>query len=261
MSNQAMATITNIDQLNSDTFAFTVHCPDAARTAQPGQFIHVSCSSDATMLRRPISIYDIDTMSDTISFILQVRGKGTAQLARSRPGQTLDLLAPLGRGFDVSPRNAVCVVGGGIGIFPLFAVLKAHWSAHKVALLGFAGADKITCREEFSSLSDKLLVCTDDGSSGYHGNTAQALASGLQAGYRPDIIYACGPLPMLKAIALLAKEYDIPCEVSLEERMACGIGACLVCACKTKTTSENGWQHSHVCVDGPVFDSRRVVWE
>ena len=114
MSNQAMATITNIDQLNSDTFAFTVHCPDAARTAQPGQFIHVSCSSDATMLRRPISIYDIDTMSDTISFILQVRGKGTAQLARSRPGQTLDLLAPLGRGFDVSPRNAVCVVGGGI---------------------------------------------------------------------------------------------------------------------------------------------------
>ena len=247
-------------QLNSDVFKFTVAAPELARVALPGQFLHINCSDDATMLRRPISIFDIDSANNTISFIFQVRGRGTALLAQKKTGAKLDMLAPLGTGFEIkSPYRKICVVGGGIGVFPLYALLKRYPQAHKTTIIGFASVGKFASADAFAAMSDKFVCCTDDGSAGFHGNTAQALALQLQTGTIPDIIFACGPSIMLRAVAALAAQFNIPCQVSLEERMACGIGACLVCSCKTRT--ESGWQHSHVCKDGPVFWAEDVVWE
>ena len=248
-------------QLNSDIFKITVHSPELARLTLPGQFLHISCSEDSTMLRRPISLYDFDVINQTVSFVFQVRGRGTVLLAKKNTGDKLDMLAPLGTGFELGKYTNICVVGGGIGVFPLYALLKHYPNAHKTSIAGFASVGKFVSADEFAAISDKFIYCTDDGSAGFHGNTAQALEMLLQAGNVPDIIFACGPTIMLRAVAKLAARFNIPCQVSLEERMACGIGACLVCACKTKTAERLGWQHSHVCKDGPVFWADDVVWE
>ncbi|MFA6076300.1 MAG: dihydroorotate dehydrogenase electron transfer subunit [Negativicutes bacterium] len=260
--NKHLVEIVEKTQLNSDTYQFTIHAPELSDSALPGQFLHINCSSDVAMLRRPISIFDIDKAKYTVSFVFQVRGHGTELLAKKNVGDKLDILAPLGNGFAVnSTFKSVCIAGGGIGIFPLFALLKQYPDAHKTSIVGFTSVGKFVINDEFAAISDKFIYCTDDGSGGFHGNTAQALELQLQAGDLPDIIYACGPTMMLNAIAKLSMQFNIPCQVSLEERMACGIGACLVCACKTKADSQSGWQHSHVCKDGPVFWAQDVVWE
>ncbi|MEI6286027.1 MAG: dihydroorotate dehydrogenase electron transfer subunit [Bacillota bacterium] len=258
--NRHFVEIVERKQLNSDIYQFTVRAPELAARALPGQFLHINCSDDVSMLRRPISIFDIDATNHRLSFIFQVRGRGTALLAQKKVGAKLDILAPLGTGFEIKPDyQNIYVVGGGIGVFPLYALLKQYPDAHKTTILGFASVGKCIRAGTFADISDQFICCTDDGSSGFHGNTAQALERQLQSGYLPDIIFACGPTVMLRAIAKLAAQFNIPCQVSLEERMACGIGACLVCACKTRT--ESGWQHSHVCKDGPVFWAQDVIWE
>lgn len=260
MNKKHIVEITEKIQLCGDVFKFTVYAPELADVATPGQFLHISCSDDSTMLRRPISIYDIDKPGGSVSFIFQVRGHGTELLSRKKSGETVDMLAPLGKGFDLGDNyKNICVVGGGIGIFPLYSLIKHYPNAHKTAILGFSTSAKIVCSNEFCAQSDVFLLCTDDGSSGFNGTTAAALKQQLQTNDFPDVIFACGPAKMLKAIADIASNANIPCQVSLEERMACGIGACLVCACKTKKNS--GWQHSHVCKDGPVFWADDVIWE
>ncbi|HEX3017485.1 MAG TPA: dihydroorotate dehydrogenase electron transfer subunit [Caproicibacter sp.] len=238
-------------KITDDIYDVTVDAGDLAQIARPGQFAQIYVPGKT--LRRPISICGIDTEKNTLRFVFQVRGEGTAILAGFQPGDSLNLLAPLGNGFDLGDTSRRALfVGGGIGVPPLLAA-AAPFGKNAVLAAGFRGKESIILKDDFEASGCKVLIATDDGSYGHHG-----LVTELLDGLEYDVIFACGPKPMLRAVCGLAEERGIPCLVSLEERMACGIGACLGCAVKLR--GENGEYYGHVCKDGPVFDSRRVVW-
>ena len=238
------------------TFDFIVHCPDIAKTAQAGQFVHVK--SPNFTLRRPISICQIDRQKGNIRLVMEVRGEGTAQIAQTPESGLLDVMGPLGHGFQLLDFPATAIaVGGGIGVPPMLET-AAPYGKNAVAILGFRSASAVILEEDFQREGCQVDLCTDDGTKGKKGFVTQALKERLEQS-KPSIIYACGPLPMLKGVAVLAKEYGVRCQVSMEERMGCGIGACLVCACKTKKPNgEEGF--SHVCKNGPVFEAEEVVF-
>jgi len=171
-------------------------------------------------------------------------------------------MGPLGKPFDIETKyGRIYVVGGGIGIFPLLFLLKKSCAIIKRAYLGFRSKECITLENEFRAATSSLSISTDDGSYGYHGVVTDILKNDLEI-EKPDIIFACGPKPMLKKISEIAEEQDILCQISLEERMGCGIGACLVCSCKTRTSWENNeYTYSRVCKDGPVFWSKDVIFD
>lgn len=233
-------------------FDMTILCPEAARLAEAGQFMQIA--AEGFFLRRPISICVIDKEKGTLRIVFEVRGKGTDKISELNKGDNIDIIAPLGHGFTVyEGAKAVCV-GGGIGTPPMLGIAK-HYGADAEVISGFRTAGIAILQEDIKALGCKTTLCTDDGTAGHHGFVTEPLKERLETD-KPDIIYACGPAPMLKGIALLAKEYGVKCEVSLEQRMACGVGACLVCVCKTV---KNGEQFlSHVCKDGPVFDAEEV---
>jgi dihydroorotate dehydrogenase electron transfer subunit len=239
-------------QLTSDIYDFTVAAGKLALAAKPGQFAHIYVPGKT--LRRPISICEIDRAAETLRFVFQIRGEGTAQLAKMEPGDMLDILAPLGSGFALgdTARKAV-FVGGGIGVPPLLEAAKA-FGENATAVVGFRNQQSAILLEDFQKNGNRVILATDDGSAGHHG-----LATDCMADLEFDVAFACGPLPMLKAVSRIARERGVPCQISLEERMACGIGACLGCAVKLRR--ENGEEYyGHVCKDGPVFDDRKVVW-
>ncbi len=233
-------------------FDLTVDCPEIAALAEPGQFAQVA--ADGFFLRRPISICDIDKQNGTIRLVFEVRGKGTEKLSDLQKGGLIDIIAPLGHGFTVlDGKKAVCV-GGGIGTPPMLGIAKKYGGNAEV-ISGFRTAGIAILQEDFAAAGCKTTLCTDDGTAGVHGFVTSPLEERLKTD-KPDIVYACGPMPMLKGIANLCKQYGVQCEVSLEQRMACGVGACLVCVCRTV---KNGEQLlSHVCKDGPVFDGEEV---
>jgi len=233
-------------------YDWTVSWPDAAKIARPGQFAQFLVPGKT--LRRPISICAIDRKNGTLRFVFQVRGEGTKRLSRLKPGDAVNLLAPLGSGFNLgdTSRRAL-LVGGGIGVPPLLEAAKPFGERALLAA-GFRSRNAIILKEDFESLGCGVRVATDDGSFGHHG-----LVVDLIGDLAFDVVFACGPKPMLRAVAALAEERRVPCFVSMEERMACGIGACLGCAVRLR--GENGLFYGHVCKDGPVFDARTVVWE
>jgi dihydroorotate dehydrogenase electron transfer subunit len=223
-----------------------------ADEAGAGQFLHIKCG-EGIILRRPISIADVQDAEITIVF--DVRGKGTLWLSELLAGDTLDILGPLGNGFDL-PDGDVILVGGGVGVPPLLYAAKSI-QGRVTSILGFRDKDKMLLLDAFKNACEEVYVTTDDGSYGIHGTVIRPLEPLLKDG-RFKAVLTCGTRPMMAAVAKLCKQYDLPCQVSLEERMGCGVGACLVCACETL---KNGVQHmSHVCIDGPVFDARNVVW-
>lgn len=240
--------------------------PSLAALAQPGQFLHIRCSEgNDPLLRRPISIHAVDRDRGRVSILFQVVGRGTALLARQKTG-LLDVMGPLGRGFttgnhDFNGTGSIAVVGGGIGAAPLFFLLQelARCSdpARVKVLLGARSADQILVKEEIENMGFFTELATDDGSAGYRGPVTELLLRRLPEGV--SYIYACGPAPMLKAVCALLGEAGIPGEVSLEERMACGVGACLSCACQVKAEG-GGTHYRRACVDGPVFPAGEVVW-
>jgi len=233
--------------------SITVKCGDLAREVRPGQFINVKCG-DGFFLRRPFGVSGV--YGDTFRFIFEVKGGGTKWLAGRRAGDWLDILGPLGNGF-VIPQGRIIVVGGGLGTPPmLFAAESAPGGAS--AVLGFREAGRVILTEEFDAVCDKVFLATDDGSDGIYGLVTAPLKE-LLAGGGYEAVLACGQLVMQNAVARLCMQYGVPCQVSLEERMGCGIGACLVCACATR--SGGVLQMSRVCRDGPVFDAGDVVWE
>ncbi|MDL2274370.1 dihydroorotate dehydrogenase electron transfer subunit [Oscillospiraceae bacterium OttesenSCG-928-G22] len=234
--------------LNEGTFELLLDAPGIVKAAAPGQFVHIKC--EGFTLRRPISICDAE--GGTLRLLVDRRGKGTAWLSERKAGETLDVLGPLGNGFDVSPKR-VLLAGGGIGVFPLLFAAKKHGNA--AAALGFQSADKILLRSEFEAVAS-LHIATDDGSYGRHGFVDAVVRDLLDA--EPfDAILACGPTPMLRSLQKLSAETGVPLQLSLEERMGCGVGACLVCACKTKDGAGN-ILHKHVCKDGPIFPGEEV---
>lgn len=217
--------------------------------AAPGQFAHVLVKGK--MLRRPISICDVQ--NGVMRLVFQVKGEGTQILSETKQGETLDILAPLGRGFTIEKGKKLAFIGGGIGTPPMLYAAKQADKA--VAILGFRSKEQVILTDDFEAAGCEVLLTTDDGSAGIHGFVTDALSSVIG---KLDGICACGPHIMLKSVADMAKKHDIPCQVSLEERMGCGVGACLVCACKTKMDGKEGY--SHVCKDGPVFAAGEVFF-
>lgn len=240
--------------LAKNCFSFVISCPKIAKVAQAGQFVHIK--ADGFMLRRPISICEIDKENGSIRIVFEIRGEGTREIADKKSGDYLDLMAPLGKGFTLleNSKKAI-VIGGGIGVPPMLEVAK-HYGENAMAVIGFRSADTVILNDDFKSVKSDVILCTDDGSKGHKGYVSNALTSYLESN-KADIIYACGPHPMLKAIIDIADKHGITCEVSLEERMGCGVGACLVCACKAVKSGKE--YYAHVCKDGPVFNSKEVI--
>lgn len=237
-----------------DTYSMVIACPEIAKEAKPGQFVHILPKGYS--LRRPISIAGItDT---TLRIVFAVRGKGTEEIAALRTGGLIDVMGPLGHGFTLLPEaQNVVLIGGGIGVPPMLP-LAEYYGEKAIAISGFRSFPQIILQNDLEETGARTICCTEDGSAGaVKGFVTQPLEQLLAEGV--DAVYACGPMPMLKAIAQLCTRNHTYCEVSLEERMGCGIGACLVCACKTK--DENGdEQFAHVCKKGPVFKAEEVVW-
>ena len=249
--------IVSMEQLTAAAWSMVIDCPEIAAKAVPGQFVNLLPEGSFT-LRRPISICGIDRTAGTLRIVFEVRGKGTKALSELKAGDTVNMLAPLGHGFTLLPADSrVILIGGGIGTPPILP-LAQHYGENAVAITGFRNADAVILQQDLALTGAKTVLCTDDGSAGRFGLVTLPLEEEIKA-EKPAAVCACGPLPMLKATAALCEAYGIPCQVSLEERMGCGIGACLVCACRT--TDKNGdEQYLHVCKNGPVFDAKEVVW-
>lgn len=234
-------------------FDITVECPKIASEAVCGQFVDVKCNGFT--LRRPISICSIDKKKGLIRLVFQIRGEGTDWLSQKCKGETLDILGPLGNGFHLKDQKTL-LIGGGIGVPPMYSCAEVLGKKSK-AILGFRNEQLVILEDDFRKLCSDVLVCTDDGSYGYNGTVIKPLEKEL-AENPPEVVLACGPRPMLKAIAEVCDKASIKCFVSMEQRMACGVGACLTCAIKVRINGKE--KYLHVCKNGPVFDAKTIVW-
>ena len=242
--------------LAKEIYDLTILCPDVAEIAKAGQFVNVK--AEGFMLRRPISICSINKEKGTLRIIFEVRGDGTKEMSKLSEGDMIDIIAPLGGGsFRLEEYKTAVIIGGGIGVPPMLAVAE-KFGSNGTVISGFRNAAAVILQEDFKAAGSETILCTDDGSAGKKGFVTDALNEALQ-NKKPEVIYACGPKIMLKKIAEIAKSQGIPCQVSLEERMGCGVGACLVCACRTIRNGEEFF--AHVCKDGPVFDSEEVSFD
>lgn len=247
--------ITEKQAIARETYSFTISCLEVAEAAQPGQFVHIRAKGFT--LRRPISICGIDKEAGTLRIVFEIRGDGTSAIAELNKGDLIDMLAPLGHGFTLNDSfKKVVLIGGGIGTPPMLPLAK-HYGEKAVAISGFRSASAVILQDDFTQTGAQTILCTDDGTLGIHGFVTQPFSELVKEG-GIDAVYACGPMPMLKGIAEICKENGIFCEISLEERMACGIGACLGCACRTVRNDEEYF--AHVCKDGPVFNAEEVLW-
>ncbi len=245
------------EERGNGLYALTLLAPQIAPLAQPGQFLHIACG-EGNLLRRPISICDVQ--GQHIKIFFQHKGSGTAWLAQRNPRDVLDVLGPLGHGYDLDKLGARPVmIGGGIGVPPMLYTMRAAKAngAQPSAILGFRSRNVVILQNQFEELG-QTHICTDDGTYGDKGFVSDLLREHIG---EYTSVCACGPRPMLRALVEIAEEAGVPCQVSLEERMGCGIGACLVCACELKLRDgEQGVRYGHVCKDGPVFDAQEVVW-
>lgn len=240
--------------LAKEIFDLIVYCPKIAKVAEMGQFVNIY--PEGFSLRRPISICGIDKLKGTIRLVFEVRGEGTKEISRLNEGDTIDLLAPLGRGFKLKDYKKAILVGGGIGTPPMLS-LANFYGQNCTAISGFRSAAAVILQNDFRATGANTVLCTDDGTMGRKGYVTEALREEI-AREKPDIIYACGPTIMIKGVVEIANEFGIPSQISMEERMGCGIGACLVCACRTVRNGEE--YYAHVCQDGPVFESKDVIF-
>ena len=267
---QALCTVAEAVKLNAFAFSLTLDVgEELAGQVSCGQFIHIKCGH-SRLLRRPISI--CDWMGDTLRVVFEVRGEGTEWLSRRKAGDKLDVLGPLGRGFDVSGKKLL-VVGGGIGVPPMLGCAReaARRGSEVHAVLGFRDEGHRMLTGDFAECCRSMSVISDDGSTGRKGFVTElveeflraqtcgtcdpVLCAGCSGRPVPPEVLACGPKAMLKAVAQVCRTYGVGCQVSLEERMGCGVGACLVCACDMADG-----HRKHVCKDGPVFDAEEVAW-
>lgn len=247
------------ENLKKDIIKFTCEAPDIAAVAKPGQFIEVRVSKTMEpFLKRPISIYNVDKDKKLIEFIFQVKGRGTEFLSQAEENEMLEVVGPLGTGtFDAKECKNIAIIGGGIGIFPLHEFAKeVKGQVNTYTYLGFRNKELVTLEDEFKDVSTKLTITTDDGSYGENGFAINYLKDDLEK-LNIDGIFACGPLPMLQRVKELAESKNIYCQISLEQRMACGIGACMGCSVKLNT-ADNTVRYARVCKDGPVFVSTDV---
>ena len=231
---------------------------EAAKEAKPGQFMSLYTTDGSKLLPRPISICEIDKEKMALRMVYRVTGEktGTEQFSKLQAGDTIPVIGPLGNGFpfEKAEGKKAFLMGGGIGVPPILELAKQMQCEAKQIVVGYRDAHTFL-REEFEK-NGTLYISTEDGSVGSKGNVMNAIE---ENDLNADIIFACGPTPMLRAIKTYAQENDIECYISLEERMACGIGACLACVCKSKEIDHHSNVHNkRICKDGPVFLASEV---
>ena len=257
------------EKVAPNIFLIKLSAPSVAQEALPGQFIHIKCSKDNyPLLRRPLSIHRIDKEKGEIFILFQAVGEGTKILADRTIGDDLDITGPIGNGFNIYPESRkIMIVGGGIGVAPLLALGEESIRQGKEVrvLISALKKELVIGEESFKILGAKVDVATDDGSYQFKGLVTDLLERIIKEGWLANQIFACGPKPMLKKISEITLPANINYQVSMEERMACGIGACLGCVCKIKTKDKRKYrvkyEYKRVCIDGPVFSGNEVVWD
>lgn len=249
------ARVASQEKLADGVYSMWIETEKIAKEAVPGQFISLYTKDNSKLLPRPISICEIDREKGLIRIVYRVLGSGTEEFSYYKEGDYAEILGPLGNGFPLEAGAAgkrAFIIGGGIGIPPMLELSK-HLDCEKQIILGYR--DTMFLEDEFTPYGT-TFVATEDGSQGTKGNVLDAVR---EHGLSADVIFACGPTPMLKAIKAYAEENGIECYLSLEERMACGIGACLACVCKSSEVDEHSMVHNkRVCKDGPVFRAEEV---
>ena len=247
------ARVLSCEPLCAGLIRIVLHAPEIAGQAQAGQFIHMLVPDGAHVLRRPISLMAFDRAAGTLTLAIQPKGRGTQILCAMKPGDGVQCLGPLGTGFDGSGAGTIYFVGGGVGVAPVCCAMDAFATPDSRAFFGFRG------REYAYGMTQAPCAVTavsDDGTLGEKALVTKPLLDAI-AQRQPDLIMACGPAPMLVAVQQIALERGIPCQLSLEERMGCGIGACL--GCNVKAVHPDGsWSYKRVYKDGPVFDAKEV---
>ncbi len=286
--NRFEARVLKVDHPREDHCLVVLEAPLIARRGKPGQFVHVRVGGEGfPVLRRPLSVAAFHPDRGEIELFFRIVGRGTKWLAQRKANDLLDLLGPLGRGFPTGPGGPWLLVGGGIGSAPLLSLAQAAQRRRipVVVLLGAKQQAELVLASRFGELDARVHVATDDGSMGVKGPVTSLLADQLKQNEPPAVVYACGPKPMLKKVKEMTRGQAFPCYLSLEERMACGVGACLGCSCAAETTGtarattcteggtgcENLVQENkvtdllpgpvgyvRVCVDGPVFEAGEV---
>ena len=249
-------TVVSQEEIGKDIFSLWLQTDQMAQYARPGQFLSLYTGNAGKLLPRPISICEIDKETSRIRLVYRVTGKntGTEAFSKMQPGDKIEALGPLGKGFPLEEAEGkkVFLIGGGIGIPPMLETAK-QLNAQKTAVLGYR--DELFLNEEFAKYAD-VYVATEDGSSGTKGNVLNAIQ---EKTLEADVIFACGPTPMLRALKEYAAANHITCWISMEERMACGIGACLACVCKSKEKdAHSNVNNKRICKDGPVFNAQEV---
>lgn len=239
------------EEIADDIYSMWIRTENIAGEARAGQFLSLYCNEGSRLLPRPISICEIDKKDKAIRLVYRVAGKGTEEFSALHTGSQVRVVGPLGNGFPKKELSAF-LIGGGIGIPPMLQLAK-ELNCEKKIVLGFR--DELFLMDEFKKQGE-VYVATEDGGVGTRGNVLDAIA---ENGLTADIIYACGPIPMLRALKEYAKERGMECYISMEERMACGIGACLACVCQsTEKDAHSNVNNKRVCKEGPVFAAEEV---
>lgn len=251
------AVVLSQERIAEDIYSMWIKT-DAASEAKPGQFISMYTNDGAKLLPRPISICEIDKSEGSLRVVYRVTGKntGTEEFSQMKAGDIIPVIGPLGNGFPYEKAEGkhVFLMGGGIGVPPILELAKQMNCEKKQIIMGYRKAETFL-RDEFEQ-NGEVYISTEDGSVGTKGNVMDAIR---ENGLAADMIYACGPTPMLRAIKEYAEANGIECYISLEERMACGIGACLACVCQTKEKDHHSnVNNKRICKDGPVFLSTEV---
>ncbi|MCR4767834.1 MAG: dihydroorotate dehydrogenase electron transfer subunit [Saccharofermentans sp.] len=240
--------------LNSDTCFLGFECPEIASNAYPGQFVNISAGT--VFLKRPFGIASVDKENGIFYIGVKVVGKGTSEISSFEPGLMVDCLGPLGKGFDFDGYNTIILTGGGTGVFPINFAYETLTSQGKNVIVceGFRNANQVILNKP------SYILTTDCGDCGIKGTVIAGLDTIDISESSKTLICCVGPIPMMKAVASWAAEKNMNCLVSMEQRMACGAGICLCCTVKVKDDGPDGFKNVRCCKEGPVFDSREVVW-
>lgn len=245
------ANIIRQDNIATDIFSMVLDAKEIAENAKPGQFIDLYSKDGSKLLPRPISICEIDKTNGTLRIVYRIAGQGTKEFSELKAGDDIEILGPLGNGFTLRDRKAI-LIGGGIGIPPMLQLAK-NLNCEKSIVLGFRDEEFLS--DEFKPYGE-VYMSSDSGKIGVKGTVMDAIKEYAITG---DVIYACGPTPMLRAIREYAISNGIEAQISLEEKMACGIGACLACVCKSKDIDDHSKvNNKRICKDGPVFFAEEV---
>ena len=245
------AVVISQEKLATDIYSMWINT-NIAKEAKPGQFISVYTKNEAKLLPRPISICEIDDKKTALRIVYRKAGKGTEEFSKYRSGASVNILGPLGNGFPLCDEKAI-LIGGGIGIPPMLELAKALES-EKTIVVGYRNSEMFLNND--LACYDKLVVATEDGSVGTKGNVIDAIREQNVSG---SVIYACGPIPMLRGVKEYAKEKGIKAYISIEEKMACGVGACLGCVCKSTNVDDHSKvNNKRICADGPVFNAEDI---